>query len=197
MEEQTKGTEGTQGTTVEGTEGKQQQEINIDKLLGKITETIDSRTKVATEGVLKSFSKQYGLNLEDLTGKVGEKQQETKIENVKESDEYKTLLKQNETLQNQLKQTMFDNTVSMAANSLGISKEQLSDIKKLVDTEKVYEKDKLNTEKVQAELNSIVERLGLKTNKQNIGITKQQKQGTTNETQQKTSPTKSWNRWNY
>lgn len=194
MEEQTKGTEGTQGTTVEETEGKQQQEINIDELLGKITETIDSRTKVATEGVLKSFSKQYGVNLEELTGKVGEKQKETNSENVKETEEYKTLLSQNETLQNQLKQNIFDNTVFNVATSLGINKEQLQDIQKLIDTEKVYEKDKLSEEKVQEELNGIIERLGLKTNKQNIGFKKQQQ---TENTQQKVQVQKSWNKWNY
>lgn len=195
MEEQTKGTEGTQGTTIEGTEGKQQTEINIDELLGKITETIDSRTKVATEGVLKSFSKQYGVNLEELTGKVGEKQKETKSENVKETEEYKTLLSQNETLQNQLKQNIFDNTVFNVASSLGINKEQLQDIQKLINTEKVYEKDKLSEEKVQEELNGIIERLGLKTNKQNIGFKKQQQ--TENTQQQKVQVQKSWNKWNY
>ncbi len=193
MEEQTKGTEETK---VEETEEKKQQGINIDELLGKITETIDTRTKVATEGVLKSFSKQYGLNLKDLTGKVETKQQETKSENVKETTEYKTLLSQNETLQNQLKQNIFNNTVSQIAFSLGINKEQLKDITKLIDTEKVYEKDQLNEEKVKTELNDIVERLGLKTNKSNIGITKQQKTTPKQQTN-KTGPTKSWNRWNY
>lgn len=179
----------------EQTKGKQQTEINIDELLGKITETIDSRTKVATEGVLKSFSKQYGVNLEELTGKVGEKQKETKSENVKETEEYKTLLSQNETLQNQLKQNIFDNTVFNVASSLGINKEQLQDIQKLINTEKVYEKDKLSEEKVQEELNGIIERLGLKTNKQNIGFKKQQQ--TENTQQQKVQVQKSWNKWNY
>lgn len=195
MEEQTKGTEGTQGTTVEGTEGTQQPEINIDELLGKITETIDSRTRVATEGIIKSFAKKNGLDFGDLSEKVGEKQKETNSENVKETEEYKTLLSQNETLQNQLKQNIFDNTVFNVATSLGINKEQLQDIQKLIDTEKVYEKDKLSEEKVQKELNGIIERLGLKTNKQNIGVKKPQQ--TENTQQQKTQVQKSWNKWNY
>lgn len=167
---------------------------------GKIQQMLDGTLAAKETTALKAYFKQHGLSQEEAEQAITafKKQRAANQPDVNKIQQNLTAV------QNQAQQATIERDAFLLSSDLGIELKTMPYVLKMADTSQVVGEDgKVDQEKLKEALNKVLEdvpqlkpQADAPTGFRQIGVGQQTQQPTTPPTQQKTVPTKRWNRFN-
>jgi hypothetical protein len=132
----------------------------------KLEEIVNKGVETKVSGILKSYAEQNSLNLDELKTEFQKLQDSKKTVNVKDTDDYKELQAQYETLQNTVKTEKLETEIKRVSTANGLTTEQADYVIKQLKTENLYKEDgTVNSEKITEEIEKIGTLFNLKLKK--------------------------------
>ena len=199
QENQQQNNQGNQNQQQNNQQQTQSPEIDYEKL----SQIIAGKQSVAEESVLKGYFKKQGLSKEEMEQAISAFKQQ------KAANQPDIQAIQNQAAEARLEaqQAVIERDAMLLSGDLGIDLKTMPYILKMADTSQVIEENgNVNQEKLKEALNKVLEDVPQLKQKQDtqqsgfrqIGVGQNQntQQSNSGQQEQKTVPTKRWNRWN-
>ena len=199
QENQQQNNQGNQNQKQNNQQQTQSPEIDYEKL----SQIIAGKQSVAEESVLKGYFKKQGLSKEEMEQAISAFKQQ------KAANQPDIQAIQNQAAEARLEaqQAVIERDAMLLSGDLGIDLKTMPYILKMADTSQVIEENgNVNQEKLKEALNKVLEDVPQLKQKQDtqqsgfrqIGVGQNQntQQSNSGQQEQKTVPTKRWNRWN-